>query len=118
MHVDILGLLSLREMLVENFHVDEGPGEIISVADSLDPGCFWQETCSTAQVAHDLSDSRQLVHIVDFVGGLGQAESLLKSSTYSSIFADKRTAYMKLSDSKPEGPSKRSVCSLVLVIFS
>ena len=36
-HVALLGLLGIGEKIIDIFDVDEGPGEVVSSADSLEP---------------------------------------------------------------------------------
>ena len=43
-HVSLPGLFRLREILVEVFHVDEGPCKVVAPLDGFEPGGFGGET--------------------------------------------------------------------------
>ncbi len=50
-HVPLLSFLGFREVLGNVFYIDERPGEIISFADSLEPGGFCWEACHAMEVS-------------------------------------------------------------------
>ena len=65
LHVALLCFLRLRKTLVDIFDGDEGPCEVVSHADALDPSCFGEENCGAVKIVHCLCDGGELVDIVD-----------------------------------------------------
>ena len=57
-------LLTL-EKRVDILYVDEGPRELVAVADSFDPGSLCGETCGAMEVADLRLNAGELIHIVD-----------------------------------------------------
>jgi hypothetical protein len=64
-HVPLLSFLGFREVLGNVFYIDEWPGEIISFADSLEPGGFCWEACRTVEVPNGWFDAGEFVYIVE-----------------------------------------------------
>ncbi len=64
-HVPLLSFLGFREVLGNVFYIDEWPGEIISFADSLEPGGFCWEACRTEEVPNGRFDAGELIYIVE-----------------------------------------------------
>ncbi len=65
MHVPLLSFLGFREVLGNVFYIDEWPGEIISFADSLEPGGFCREACCAVEVPNGRFDTGEFVYIVE-----------------------------------------------------
>ncbi len=61
----LLSFLGFREVLGNVFYIDEWPGEIISFADSLEPGGFRWEACRAMEVPSGRFDTGEFVHIVE-----------------------------------------------------
>ncbi len=64
-HVPLLSFLGFREVLGDIFYIDEWPEEIISFADSLDPGGFCWEARCTMEVPNGWFNAGELVYIVE-----------------------------------------------------
>jgi hypothetical protein len=64
-HVPLLRFLGFRELLGDVFYIDEWPGEIISFADSLEPGVFCWEARYTVEVPNGWFNAGELVYLVE-----------------------------------------------------
>jgi hypothetical protein len=64
-HVPLLSFLGFREVLGDVFYIDEWPGEIISFADSLEPGGFCWEACRAVEVLNGWFDAEEFVYVVE-----------------------------------------------------
>jgi hypothetical protein len=64
-HVPLLSFLGFREVLCGIFYIDEWPGEIISFADSLEPGGFCWEACRAVEVTNGRFNAGELVYVVE-----------------------------------------------------
>jgi hypothetical protein len=63
--VPLLSFLGFREVLGNVFYIDEWPGEIISFADSLEPGGFCWEAYCALEVPNGWFDAGGFVYIVE-----------------------------------------------------
>ncbi len=63
-HVSLLSFLGFREVLCNVFYIDEWPGEIISFADSLEPGGFCWKTCCAVEELNGRFNAGELIYIV------------------------------------------------------
>jgi hypothetical protein len=64
-HLPLLSFLGFGEVLGNVFYIDEWPGEIISFADSLEPGGFcWEARCAV-EVLNGWFDAGEFVHVVE-----------------------------------------------------
>ena len=70
------------------------------------------------QVAHGPFDVSQLLHIVDCVSGLVSSGIIIEELDTFEHFGGQRNGIHGVEGFKLEGPSSRSVCLLVLLIFS
>ncbi len=61
----LLSFLGFREVLGNVFYIDEWPGEIISFADSLEPGGFCWEACHAMEVSNGRFNAGEFVYIVE-----------------------------------------------------
>jgi hypothetical protein len=66
-HVPFLSFLGFREVLCNVFYIDEWPGEIISFADSLEPGGFCWEVRHTVEVLNGRFNAGELVYVVEIL---------------------------------------------------
>ena len=64
-HVALLGLLRLREILINILDIDERPSEVVSCADASEPGGFGGKTCCAVKISYHFLNARELIHIVD-----------------------------------------------------
>jgi hypothetical protein len=65
MHVPLLSFLGFREVLGDIFYIDEWSGEIISFADSLEPGGFCWEAHCAMEVPNGWFNAGELVYVVE-----------------------------------------------------
>ncbi len=64
-HVPLLSFLGFREVLGGIFYIDEWPGEIISFANSLEPGGYCCEARRTIEVPNGWFNTGELVYVVE-----------------------------------------------------
>ncbi len=64
-HVPLLIFLVIREVLCDVFYIDEGPGEIISFANSLEPGCFCWKARHAMEVPNGRFNAGEFVYLVE-----------------------------------------------------
>ncbi len=64
-HVPLLSFLGFREVLCDVFYIDEWPGEIISFANSLEPGSFCWEARSAMEVPNGWFNAGEFVYVVE-----------------------------------------------------
>ena len=64
-YVALLGLLGLGGKLVEVFDVDEGPGEVVSSADRLEPYALLWETRRAMEVSDGRLEAQDLIDAID-----------------------------------------------------
>ncbi len=64
-HVPLLSFLRFRDVLGNVIYIEEWPGEIISFADSLEPGGFCGEACRAVEVPNGRFNARELVYAVE-----------------------------------------------------
>ena len=63
----LLGILGLREMLIDVLDGDEGPCKVVSLVNSSEPGFFGWKTCSFMKVTYRPLNDGQFVDVVDGV---------------------------------------------------
>ncbi len=64
-HVPLLSFFGFREVLGNNFYIDEWPEEIVSFADSLEPAGFCWEARRAVEVPNSHFNARELVYVVE-----------------------------------------------------
>ena len=70
-HLALLSFLRLREVLVDVGCGDQGPGQIVSVADALETCGFGGETCGGVELPDSAFNAGELVHVLDGFLGFG-----------------------------------------------
>ena len=63
-HVPLRSFFQLREKLVHVFYIDEGPCEVVSIANGLQPGCLCGESYSATEVADGGFDDGEVLYII------------------------------------------------------
>ncbi len=66
----LLRLLGFREVLCNVFYIDEWPGEIISFANSLEPGGFCWEACHAMEVPNIGFNAGEFIYVVEVLLGV------------------------------------------------
>ncbi len=64
-HVPLLNFLGFREVLGDVIYIDEWPGEIISFANSLEPGSFCWEARRAMEVPNGRFNAGEFAYIVE-----------------------------------------------------
>ena len=72
----LLGLLSLRKILIHILDVDERPCEVVAGADASEPGGFGWKTYRAVEVSYSFFDAWELIHIVDGLIWVGPTKEL------------------------------------------
>ena len=61
----LLGLLGLGEKLMDVFDIDEGPGEVVSLEDGLEPCDLCWETCRAMDVSDGRLENWEIIDVFD-----------------------------------------------------
>ena len=75
----LLRFLRLGGIFVDILNIDDGPRQVVIVADALEPGGLGEETCRTMEVAYGFFDVGEFVHIINgfiWIGSIGSTEQL------------------------------------------
>jgi hypothetical protein len=64
-HVPLLHFLGFREVICNFFYIDEWPREIISFANSLEPGGFCWEARRTMEVPNSGFNTGEFIYVVE-----------------------------------------------------
>ena len=75
-HVSLLSFLLLRNVFVEIVDCYEDPGQVVTVADALEPCGFGGKTSSSVEIPDCTFDSGKLIDLLDshrrgWAGGVG-----------------------------------------------
>ena len=67
--MSFLSIVQLREVFVDVFDCDEGPCQVVAVADAAEPGLLDGKTSGSVEVLYGPFDARKLIYIVDGIRG-------------------------------------------------